>query len=164
MRLFEFTQPFDPLLVDFWKQATPEQLKYYFVQDNCFGASQDFEDFLSNQGYGNAEIIPIGRVHNGRKTGGWIFVDVADTSIDALEPKDVMAMREQQLDPRKKADRIAYIKNNNLEEEFRWIPHSWVEIRGRILDPSGFYINGKSGQFDRMVKDKTNLSSRYRVF
>jgi hypothetical protein len=152
------------LLVEFWQQATPEQMKYYFVQDNCYGASQDFVEFLESKGIMNAEAVPIGRILNGKKTKGWIKVDVPDTSIDAFTNNDIAQAKAQGFDVRKKEGRIAYIQQNNLTEEFCWIPHSWVEIRGRILDPSGFYIDGKSGQFDRFVKDKTNLASRYQYF
>ena len=165
MRLYELdNKNFDPLLLEFWKQATPDQLRYYFVQDNCFGASQDFIAFLENKGIGNAEIVPIGRVSNGKKQFGWFRADVPDLHVDALEPKDKMAMKEQGLDYRKKDHRAKYIQDNNLTEEFSWIPHSWVELRGQILDPSGFYPDGKNGQFDLMVQDKTNLASRYQYF
>lgn len=165
MRLYEIAGPkFDPLLVEFWRTRTPEQMKYYFVQNNCYGASQDLIEFLESKGIGNAEIIPIGRISNGKKQFGWFYADVPDLTYDALEKKDVAAMREQGLDPRKKPDRITYIQNNNLEEEFKWIPHSWVEIRGTILDPSGFYTDGRSGQFDRFVNNKSNLAQRYRYF
>lgn len=165
MRIFEVTdRQFDPLLVEFWQRATPEQLKYYFVQNNCYGASQDFSNFLETKGLGHAETIPIGRITNGKKQYGWFRADVPDLTYDALERRDLLVMREQGLNPRSKPDRVAYIQNNNLEEDFKWIPHSWVEIRGQILDPSGFYIDGRSGQFDRMVTDKTNLSQRYKYF
>ena len=165
MRLYELANKnFDPLLLEFWQQAAPEQLRYYFVQDNCFGASQDFIAFLENKGIGNAEIVPIGRASNGKKQFGWFRADVPDLHVDALEPKDKMSMSEQGLDYRKKDHRARYIQDNNLTEEFCWIPHSWVELRGQILDPSGFYVDGKNGQFDLMVQDKTNLASRYRYF
>ena len=165
MRLYELdNKNFDPLLLEFWKQATPDQLRYYFVQDNCFGASQDFIAFLENKGIGNAEIVPIGRVSNGKKQYGWFHADVPDLHVDALETKDKMSMSEQGLDYRKKDHRAKYIQDNNLTEEFSWIPHSWVELRGQILDPSGFYVDGKNGQFDLMVQDKTNLASRYQYF
>lgn len=165
MRLYELdNKNFDPLLLEFWKQATPDQLRYYFVQDNCFGASQDFIAFLENKGIGNAEIVPIGRVSNSKKQFGWFRADVPDLHVDALEPKDKMSMREQGLDYRKKDHRAKYIQDNNLTDEFSWIPHSWVELRGQILDPSGFYPDSKSGQFDLMVQDKGNLASRYQYF
>jgi len=166
MRLFEIAESrFDPLLIEFWKQASPQQLNYYFVQDNCFGASQDFIAFLENRGIGNAEIVPIGRVSNGKKQYGWFHADEPDLHIDALESKDKLAMKYLGLDPRKKPDRLTYINSDPaIREEFTWIPHSWVELRGQILDPSGFYIDGKNGQFDRMVSDKTNLSQRYQYF
>jgi hypothetical protein len=154
-----------PILEEFWAQCTPVQLQYYFVQDNCYAASQDLMEFLDKQkGIRNAEIVPIGRIVGGKKSMGWFQVDVPDTSLDAFTKDDIAKLRSQGLDPRKASDRQAYINNNNLTEEFCWIPHSWVEIRDRILDPSGFYRDGKSGQFDRMVKDKTNLSQRYKYF
>ena len=166
MKIFEVTgSQFDPLLIAFWKQATPDQLAYYFVQDNCYGASQDFITFLENQGIGNAEIVPIGRVSNGKKQYGWFHADEPDLHIDALETKDKVAMKQLGLDPRKKTDRIKYINSDPaIREEFTWIPHSWVEVRGQILDPSGFYPDGRSGQFDRMVSNRANLSSRYQYF
>ena len=165
MRLIEVTNShINTLLIDFWRQSSDMQLKYYFVQDNCFGASQDFEEFLNKQGIGFGEIVPIGRIVNGKKQGGWFKADVPDLHIDALETKDRIAMKNQGLDYRKKSDRQAYITNNHLEDEFSWIPHSWVELKGQVLDPSGFYIDGKSGQFDRMVNNKSNLSNRYHYF
>jgi hypothetical protein len=166
MKIFELAgSKIDPLLIEFWKQANPMQLNYYFVQDNCYGASQDFISFLENKGIGNAEIVPIGRVSNGKKQYGWFHADEPDLHIDALETKDKQAMKQLGLDPRKKSDRIKYINSDpEIREDFKWIPHSWVELRGQILDPSGFYFDGKSGQFDRMVNDKSNLSSRYRFF
>jgi hypothetical protein len=166
MKIFEIESRnnFNSLLIEFWKTSTPEQMKYYFVQDNCYGASQDFNEFLESKRIMNGEIIPIGRMISGKKTKGWIKVDVPDTSLDAFTKEDITKARAQGLDPRKKQDRVLYITNNNLQEEFTWIPHSWVEIRGEILDPSGFYLDGKSGQFDRMIKDKSNLKSRYHYF
>lgn len=165
MRLFEIAPAnFDPLLIEFWRQASPEQMKYYFVQDNCYGASQDFNAFLESKGIMTAELVPIGQIVGGKKSKGWIKVDVPDTSLDAFTRDDIAKCKAQGLDPRKKPDRVAYITNNNLQEEFMWIPHSWVEIRGKILDPSGFYVDGKSGQFDRMVQNKTNLAGRYQYF
>lgn len=166
MRLFEIAPAnFDPLLIEFWRQATPEQMKYYFVQDNCYGASQDFVEFLDTKGLGGyAEIVPIGRIINGKKTKGWFKADVPDTTLDAFTKDDIAQAKAQGFDVRKKDGRIAYIQQNNLVEEFCWIPHSWVELKGNILDPSGFFTDGKSGQFDRFVTDKTNLASRYQYF
>ena len=155
---------FHPLLREFWSTRTPEQLSYYFIQDNCYGASQDFAEFLETKGIMNSDIIPIGRVVGGKKKQGWFKADVPDTTLDAFTKDDIAQAKAQGLDVRKKADRVAYIKNNNLEEEFMWIPHSWVEVRGSILDPSGFYVDGKSGQFDRLVTSKANLNDRYRYF
>ena len=166
MKLSEIAgSQFDPLLIEFWKQATPQQLNYYFIQDNCYGASQDFIAFLESKGIGNAEIVPIGRVSNGRKQYGWFHADEPDLHIEALETKDKLAMKYLGLDPRKKPDRVKYINSDPaVREEFTWIPHSWVELRGQILDPSGFYIDGKNGQFDRMVSDRSNLTQRYQYF
>ena len=165
MKIYEVAgSNIDPLLIEFWKTRSPEQMKYYFIQDNCYGASQDFNEFLESKGIMSGEIVPIGSIAGGKKSKGWIHVDVPDTSIDAFTKQDLLTAKQQGLDPRKKADRLAYIANNNLEDEFKWIPHSWVEVRGKILDPSGFYTDGRSGQFDRMIQDKSNLSSRYRYF
>lgn len=165
MRIYEISSTqFDPLLLEFWRTRTPEQLKYYFVQNNCHGASLDLLDFLESKGIGNAEIVPCGRIANGKKSFGWLYADVPDLTYYALMKTDIDTMHQQGLDPRKKTDRVTYIRNNDLEEEFKWIPHSWVELRGAILDPSGFYIDGRSGQFDKVVNNKSNLAERYRYF
>lgn len=44
------------------------------------------------------------------------------------------------------------------------IPHSWVEFRGEILDPSGFTPEG-DGQFDKLIqtKDPMERKSRYKI-
>ncbi len=165
MRLFEITSAkFDPLLIEFWQQATPEQMKHYFVQDNCYDASLDFNEFLESKGIMAGEVVPIGTIVRGKKSQGWIKTDVPDTTLDAFTKNDVSKAKAQGLDVNNEADRLAYITNNNLQEEFTWIPHSWVEVRGKIFDPSGFYIDGASGQFDRVCQDKTNLAGRYRYF
>jgi len=165
MRLFEIARMnFDPLLIDFWRQSTPKALDHYFVQDNCIDASQDFEQYLVGRGIGFGEIVPIGRMVNGKKKAGWFRADRPNLGIDALDSGDMVAMKQQGLDYRKQSDRMTYITNNDLEDEFKWIPHSWVELRGKILDPSGFYIDGRSGQFDRMVNDKSNPADRYQYF
>lgn len=45
------------------------------------------------------------------------------------------------------------------------IPHSWVELRGEILDPSGFLPDG-SGQFDNLIKTENSMErkKRYKLF
>lgn len=167
MRLFEFTQPsFSPLLAEFWQWNNKAQLKWYMTQNNCHGASMDLERWLSDhKGINYAETIPVGRIVAGKKKFGWIKVDLPDTHADALTKEDVAAMKEQGLAPRNKEDRIKYINSSpELYEEFCWIPHSWVEARGEILDPSGFYIDSKSGQFDKFVNDHNNLKARYHYF
>lgn len=165
MRLHEISSTkFDPLLVEFWKKSTPDQLKRWFTINGCYDAALHFNDFLESKGIMWGDVIKIGTMRNGRKSGGWFHADLPDTDQDALTPEDAKAMAKQGLDPRKLDDRVRYIRDNGLEDEFKWIPHSWVELRGEILDPSGFYLDGTSGQFDRLVKDKTNLTDRYRYF
>jgi hypothetical protein len=160
---------FDPLLIEFWRQQSQDKLDQYFTTDGCISASQNFLEFLDTKGLsGFAEIIPIGYIitTNGKqiKAQGWFHLDHPVLTPDALTSHDIRQMRSTGLNPKKRKDRKTYIYQNNLEEEFRWVPHSWVELRGRILDPSGFYIDGESGQFDRLVENKSNLTERYRYF
>lgn len=166
MRLFEVIQsPFDPLLVEFWKQCSPQILNLYFKQNNCYTASLDFAVFLETKGIGFAEVIKIGRFVNDVKKFGWFETDIPDYHYDALTVTDRKVMTSQQLNPRNARDRANYINSSpELIAEFCWIPHSWVEVRGVIYDPSGFYINGISGQFDKLVKDKSNLADRYHYY
>lgn len=163
MKLFEVTGSFDPLLMRFWKNAGDELVQRYATRGGCGAAARDFLEFLEAQGIMTAEMIPAGRIVKGAKKQGWFYTDIPDTDMDAFTREDLMRMKYQGLDPRKRKDRLSYIKNNGLEEEFRWIPHAWVEIRDRILDPSGFLPNGGGG-FDGMVKEKTGLHRRYQYF
>ena len=162
MRLYEISKPrFNPYLLEFWKQAGPNMLKYYFTQNHCAMASQDLKAFLESHNVNSSEFTKIGQFVNGKKKYGWFKADKPDLSYDALTNDDISNMRKQGLNPKKKQDRISFMQNNDLYEEFCMIPHSWLELKGEILDPSGFYIDGKSGQFDKLVTDKSNLASRY---
>ncbi len=165
MRLYEITKTsINPLLIEFWKTASPGQLKNWFTINGCYEAASRFNEFLESKGIMYGEVIQIGTIRNGKKSQGWFHADIPDTHHDALTADDIKAMRKADLNPHDEADRVEYITSNDLEEEFKWIPHSWVELRGEILDPSGFYVDGKSGQFDQLVKDKSNLADRYRYF
>ena len=163
MRLFEMTGSFDPLLLDFWKNTSEARLRAYATRGGCGAAAQAFLEFLEDQGIMVAEIIPTGYIAGGKKKKGWFLADVPDTDVDAFTREELLSMKYQGLDPKKRSDRLAYITNNGLEEEFRWIPHAWVEIRDRVLDPSGFLPDG-SGQFDGLVKSRDGVQSRYQYF
>lgn len=164
MRLLEFTNDFSPLLKEFWAQTSPADIEYYCTQNHCQYASADLIRFLESKGIHNAELVRTGSLVNGKKSKGWIKVDKPDTHYDALTTEDILTMQHQDLNPRKLRDRITYINSSpELQEEFTWIPHSWTELRGEILDPSGFLPDGQ-GQFDKFVTNKTNLSSRYFYF
>ncbi len=167
MRLFELTQTtqFDPLLVEFWEQTPQHILKIYFTQNNCGFASAEFIRFLEGKGINTADIVRTGSIKNGQWKDGWMQCDKPDLHYDALTRDNIAEMQSQKLNPRSKEDRITYINSTpELFKEFCMIPHSWCELKGKILDPSGFYINGRSGQFDKFVLDKSNLSSRYHIF
>lgn len=164
MKIFEIAgSQFDPLLIEFWRQRSPQDLQHYTVSDNCIDASNDLLEFLEQRGIGNAEVVPIGTMKNGKKKQGWIQVDQPVYEMDTLTDSEIAAMQKQGLDPRDPAAIKKFAEQNNLVEEFTWIPHSWVELRGQILDPSGFYPTG-NGQFDQLVGNKVNLASRYRFF
>jgi hypothetical protein len=166
VRLFELqSTQFDPLLIEFWEQTPPHILKQYFIQNNCGYASAEFIRFLESKGINNAETISTGRIRNGQWQDGWIQCDKPDLHYDALTQSNIADMQVQGLKPRSREDRIQYINSTpELFKEFCMIPHSWVELKGKILDPSGFYINGRSGQFDKFITDKSNLASRYRIY
>ena len=165
MRMHEISGEFDQHLIDFWKKTDPQTMQSYLERGGCGAASSDFLDYLESKGIRNAEMIPAGYISKqGAKKKGWFKVDAPQSDPDAFTNQDILAMRKQGLNPKKKADRLAYIINNHLEDEFRWIPHSWVEIGDRILDPSGFMPDGRSGQFDRLVKDRKNTRNRYKYF
>lgn len=134
------------------------------MRGNCQQASKDFLMFLEEQGIMYAEIIPIGILKLNTKKYGWFHADKIDPNIESFTASDIADMKKQKLSITQQNDRVKYIQDNNLEDEFKWIPHSWVELRDKILDPSGFYLDGKSGQFDNMVYDKSHLTDRYHYF
>jgi len=163
MRLFEIAQGFDPLLMEFWKLAGDTRLKAYATRGGCGTAANDFMEFLENRGYMMAEVIPTGFMRGGKKLKGWFRADVPDMDMDAFTKEELAAMKRHGFDPRKEQDRAKYARSENMEDELKWIPHAWVELRGRVLDPSGFYPNGR-GQFDGLVNDRSNMQDRYQYF
>lgn len=167
---------FDERLIDFWKKEVEilsvQDKKEFLERDNCFAGAKKLEKFLRNN-YGLVgnwtEVVKVGKsVSIGgewKKKGNYIKVDVPDIRYENLSPADLRRMRELgYVNPRSNTQIAEYLKKANLEEEFCYIPHSWVEIRSKVLDPTGFYMDGKSGQFDEMVVDKTNLEDRYKYF
>lgn len=163
MRLFEISQGFDPLLLEFWKTAGDKRLRAYATRGGCGTAAVDFMAFLESQGHMMAEVIPTGFMRGNRKFKGWFRADVPDTDMDAFTKEELAAMKRHGFDPGKRTDRARYARSENMEDELKWIPHAWVEYRGKILDPSGFYPNGQ-GQFDGLVNDRTNMEDRYQYF
>lgn len=163
MKIFELAGSFDPLLLKFWKTIPVEKLTAYATTGGCGAGARDFLNFLHDHGHGFAEMVPAGTIVNGKHKQGWFYVDQPDTSQGAFTNEDIAKMKKQNLNFDKLSDRKKYIINNNLIEDFKLVPHAWVELKGKILDPSGFYPNGTGG-FDGWIKDKINLEDRYRYF
>jgi hypothetical protein len=163
MRLIEIAQGFDPLLLEFWETAGDKRLSIYATRGGCGGAASDFLEFLESRGIVTAEVIPAGHMRGGKKAKGWFRTDVPDLDLDAFTKEELAAMKQHGFNPRKETDRAKYARSENMEDQLRWIPHAWVENRGKILDPSGFYPNGQ-GQFDGLIKDRSNLEDRYQYF
>ena len=165
MDLFESSPTFNKLLLDFWNshqfQSTMQQC---LQRDNCASTASIFLNFLESKKIGMAELIKTGYIVNGRKVGGWFKTDVPDYSIDSFTPKEIQAMKAEGVNPSDENNRIAFAKKHNLEDELKLIPHSWIELQGQILDPTGFYKDGVSGQFDKMVHNKSSLADRYYIF
>lgn len=163
--IVEQTNKFDKLLLDFWNtnqfQNTMQQC---LKRDNCASTASIFLSFLESKKIGTAELIKTGYIANGRKVGGWFQTDVPDYSLDSFTPTEIAKMKADKFDPSNELDRVEFAKKYKLEDELKLIPHSWVEIRDQILDPTGFYKDGVSGQFDKLVHNKSNLSNRYHIF
>jgi hypothetical protein len=153
---------FDPLLIDFWK-SNEDKVKYYCMRDNCGIASVDLLEWLEEKGIGTAERIPSGYIKNRKKIGGFIQVDKISYSKDDFTKEELQDMKGKGYNPIKLEDRKRYARDTGIEEELQFIPHSWVEYKGKILDPSGFLPDG-SGQFDKMVTNKENIQERYKIF
>jgi hypothetical protein len=159
--LNESAQHFDPVLIQFWEHHHKNLSRYFRSgETGCVEAAED----LANTIGGFAEVVPIGSFAGKKKVGGWIHTDTVQTDLDSFTADEIAVMRKHGLNPNNEHDRAKFIHDNGLQEEFKWVPHSWVEVRGRVFDPSGFYIDGQSGQFDRMVHNKTNLAHRYHYF
>jgi hypothetical protein len=151
---------FDPLLIEFWEERK-EDLSIYKRPGGCGIASVDLLLFLkTRKGIYNATIVKTGYwAKDGvSKIGGWVKLDNPDYSLTSFTDKEKEEMKLQGLSSMKLLDRKKYVKNNNLEDELKLVPHSWIEYRGLILDPSGF-LPDKSGQFDGKMSSKDK--SRY---
>lgn len=163
--LFEQTSTFDKLLLDFWNSYQFQNtIKQCLQRDNCASTASTFLNFLESKNIGMAELIKTGYIVKGKKVGGWFRTDVPDYSLDSFTSDEIAKMKSDGFNPTNEADRIKFAKKYNLEDELKLIPHSWVELRDQILDPTGFYKDGVSGQFDKMVHNKSNLADRYYIF
>ena len=163
MRLIEISQDFNPLLLEFWKTAGDKRLSAYATRGGCGSAASDFQEFLESRGIMMAEIVPAGFMRGGKKLKGWFRADVPDLDLDAFTKEERAAMKQHGFNPSKAADRAKYARSENMEDDLKWIPHAWVELRDQVLDPSGFYPNGR-GQFDKLVKSREMVQDRYQYF
>lgn len=153
------------LLKEFWN-THEDRLDVYFERGGCGIAAKDLSEFLYSKRINN-EIVKTGFIDkNGAMKQGWFEIDEAEYNYDALTKSDIKKMLATNMNPKSAADIESYATQNNLIDDFKLIPHSWVEVNGNILDPSGFYLDGESGQFDNLVKDKSykNLKERYKYF
>jgi hypothetical protein len=153
------------LLKEFWNECE-NRLEVYFERGGCGIAARDLSEFLYGKQINN-EIVKTGFIDkNGVKRKGWFQIDEPEYNYDALTQSDISKMKGMRLNPKSKLDIKTYAEQSGLVEDFKLIPHSWVEVNGNILDPSGFYLDGESGQFDKLVQDKSyeNLKDRYMYF
>ena len=143
---------FNKNLIDFWNEYE-DYLKDYFIRGGCGIASKDLSEFLYKKNMNN-EIVKTGYIDkNGFKQNGWFLSDSPEYTPDALTNSG--------LNPKNAESIKQWVQDNGLENDFSLIPHSWVELKTEILDPSGFYIDGKSGQFD---KTSIRSDSKYIIF
>ena len=152
---------FNKNLIEFWNEHE-DYLEDYFIRGGCGIASKDLSEFLYKKNMNN-EIVKTGYIDkNGFKQNGWFLSDSPEYTPDALTNSDRKTMIDSGLNPKNAESIKQWVQDNGLENEFSLIPHSWVEIlRNEILDPSGFYIDGKSGQFD---KTSIRSDSKYIIF
>ena len=152
---------FNKNLIEFWNEYE-DYLEDYFIRGGCGIASKDLSEFLYKKNMNN-EIVKTGYIDkNGFKQNGWFLSDSPEYTPDALTNSDRKTMIDSGLNPKNAESIKQWVQDNGLENEFSLIPHSWVEIlRNEILDPSGFYIDGKSGQFD---KTSIRSDSKYIIF
>ena len=153
------------LLKEFWN-THEDRLDVYFERGGCGIAAKDLSEFLYSKRINN-EIVKTGFIDkNGAMKQGWFQIDEPEYNYDALTQSDISKMKGMRLNPKSKLDIKTYAEKSGLVEDFKLIPHSWVEVNGIILDPSGFYLEGESGQFDKLVDNKSykNLKDRYKYF
>jgi hypothetical protein len=152
---------FNKDLIEFWN-SHQNYLKNYFIRGGCGIAARDLSEFLYDSKKMNNEIIKTGYIDtNGFKQNGWFLSDLPEYTPEALTDSDRKMMIDSGFNPKNKKSIKQWVQDNGLQDEFRLIPHSWVELKTEILDPSGFYIDGKSGQFDKTsIRD----NSKYIIF
>lgn len=159
-RFLKENTTFNKNLIEFWN-THEGYLKYYFIRGGCGIASRDLSEFLYKKNMNN-EIVKTGYIDtNGFKQNGWFLSDSPEYTPEALTDSDRKTMIDSGFNPKNAKSIKVWVQDNGLQDEFRLIPHSWVELKNEILDPSGFYIDGKSGQFDKTsVRD----NSKYIIF
>jgi hypothetical protein len=159
------------ILQKFW-DAHSDKLASYRQPGNCTTASRDLEKWLeANYPGANEGVVPAGVIQSGGKftDGGFIQVDEPQFDKEDLMPWD-KEIKSKGLDINSEVDRKKFVSEHSIKEQFKLIPHSWVEVSSQkltgkysseplILDPSGFLPDG-SGQFDKLIKDKSK--SKYK--
>lgn len=149
-----------PLLVQEF-QNEHKHIHGLLDRDNCTSTSREFEQWLSEKhpNVMSLGVVPAGKVDNKTNrmhSGGFMRVDKLQYNYDDLTSKDKDEMLAQNLNPKSALHRKEFVQSHVNKENYHLIPHSWVETKTGILDPTAFHIDGKSGQFDKMIKDKAH--------
>jgi len=120
------------LVDEFWR-INKGRIKSMTKRDNCGPTALAFVDFLKSKGI------------QSQREGGYFIADKPVHDFWDFYREQHQAMKQQGLDPKSDEDRVKYMIDNHLEDEQRKIPHYWVVVDGKKVDPVGQFQLVNSG-------------------
>lgn len=123
-QLIENKITLEQLLTQF-NQKYKSSIEYGCIRDNCGIPAIDLELFAKQYNY------DIPRINGFFKADKPLFLKKDFT------PNELKQMKNQGLNPSEYQDRKQFAIQNNLIDELKFIPHSWNEYNGKIIDLTG---------------------------
>lgn len=112
-------------LIEKFKNEHPEEIDYGAIRGNCGVVASAFVSFC--QKYGKKVYRVFGE----------FVLDNPQTDIRAFNNYELTEIEDEGLDPYSEGDRLIYIEEHNLENDFAKVPHYWNLFQNKIIDLSG---------------------------
>lgn len=109
-----------------FEKEHPDDIECGKERGNCGLVASDFSRFAKKFG------LDVSRIF------GTFTLDGPETDLEAFTKYEIGEMEEEGLNPYDDDDRISFIVNHGLGDEFSKVPHYWNLYNGRIIDFSGY--------------------------